>query len=210
MRNSFSANFIWGEILRKRIFSLKNVFLSILPFCAVIFSACNLLQETPGSFLEDYGSIATVANVDIRGGTQTQQGGWLNVGSDGDLTITYTIDNPGNHRLRAKVSLTNIAPDLDFPENDDLLRSWIEKVPQGDGTVQDDPRTEDDEDFLKSTFKLKISRSDLDAIDGKSALCNISPTVILYRADFGEEERVQSTHTIALRCNTPPKQLKMP
>lgn len=191
--------------MRKRIFSLKNVFLSILPFCAVIFSACNLLQETPGSFLEDYGSIATVANVDIRGGTQTQQGGWLNVGSDGDLTITYTIDNPGNHRLRAKVSLTNIAPDLDFPENDDLLRSWIEKVPQGDGTVQDDPRTEDDEDFLKSTFSLKISRSDLDAIDGKSEQCNISPTVILYRADFGEEERVQSTHTIALRCNTPPQ-----
>lgn len=171
----------------------------------MIFSACNLLQETPGSFLEDYGSIATVANVDIRGGTQTQQGGWLNVGSDGDLTITYTIDNPGNHRLRAKVSLTNIAPDLDFPENDDLLRSWIEKVPQGDGTVQDDPHTEDGEDFLRSTFSLKISGSDLDAIDGKSALCNISPTVILYRADFGEEERVQSTHTIALRCNTPPQ-----
>lgn len=171
----------------------------------MIFSACNLLQETPGSFLEDYGSIATVANVDIRGGTQTQQGGWLNVGSDGDLTITYTIDNPGNHRLRAKVSLTNIAPDLDFPENDDLLKSWIEKVPQGDGTVQDVPRTEPDEDFLRSTFSLKISRSDLDAIDGKSALCNISPTVILYRADFGEEERVQSRHTIALRCNTPPQ-----
>lgn len=171
----------------------------------MIFSACNLLQETPGSFLEDYGSIATVANVDIRGGTQTQQGGWLNVGSDGDLTITYTIDNPGNHRLRAIVLPLSIDFTPDFPENDDLLRSWIEKVPQGDGTVQDVPRTEPDEDFLKSTFKLKISRSDLDAIDGKSALCNISPTVILYRADFGEEERVQSTHTIALRCNTPPQ-----
>ena len=205
MRNSFSANFIWGEILRKRIFSLKNVFLSILPFCAVIFSACNLLQETPGSFLEDYGSIATVANVDIRGGTQTQQGGWLNVGSDGDLTITYTIDNPGNHRLRAIVLPLPIDFTPDFPENDDLLRSWIEKVPQDDGTVQDDPHTEDDEDFLRSTFSLKISGSDLDAIDGKSALCNISPTVILYRADFGEEERVQSRHTIALRCNTPPQ-----
>lgn len=205
MRNSFSANFIWGEILRKRIFSLKNVFLSILPFCAVIFSACNLLQETPGSFLEDYGSIATVANVDIRGGTQTQQGGWLNVGSDGDLTITYTIDNPGNHRLRAIVLPLSIDFTPDFPENDDLLKSWIEKAPQGDGTVQDVSRTEDGEDFLKSTFKLKISGSDLDAIDGKSALCNISPTVILYRADFGEEERVQSRHTIALRCNTPPQ-----
>lgn len=205
MRNSFSANFIWGEILRKRIFSLKNVFLSILPFCAVIFSACNLLQETPGSFLEDYGSIATVASVDIRGGTQTQQGGWLNVGSDGDLTITYTIDNPGNHRLRAIVLPLPIDFTPDFPENDGLLQTWIEKVPQGDGTVQDVQLTEDGEDFLKSTFKLKILGSDLDAIDGKSALCNISPTVILYRADFGEEERVQSRHTIALRCNTPPQ-----
>ena len=171
----------------------------------MIFSACNLLQETPGSFLEDYGSIATVANVDIRGGTQTQQGGWLNVGSDGDLTITYTIDNPGNHRLRAIVLPLPIDFTPDFPENDDLLQTWIEKVPQGDGTVQDDPHTEDGEDFLKSTFKLKILGSDLDTIDGKSALCNISPTVILYRADFGEEERVQSRHTIALRCNTPPQ-----
>lgn len=144
----------------------------------MIFSACNLLQETPGSFLEDYGSIATVANVDIRGGTQTQQGGWLNVGSDGDLTITYTIDNPGNHRLRAIVLPLSIDFTPDFPE---------------------------DVFFLRSTFSLKISGSDLDAIDGKSALCNISPTVILYRADFGEEERVQSTHTIALRCNTPPQ-----
>lgn len=178
MRNSFSANFIWGEILRKRIFSLKNVFLSILPFCAVIFSACNLLQETPGSFLEDYGSIATVANVDIRGGTQTQQGGWLNVGSDGDLTITYTIDNPGNHRLRAIVLPLSIDFTPDFPE---------------------------DVFFFRSTFSLKISGSDLDAIDGKSEQCNISPTVILYRADFGEEERIQSQHTIALRCNTPPQ-----
>lgn len=144
----------------------------------MIFSACNLLQETPGSFLEDYGSIATVANVDIRGGTQTQQGGWLNVGSDGDLTITYTIDNPGNHRLRAIVLPLSIDFTPDFPE---------------------------DVFFLRSTFSLKILGSDLDAIDGKSALCNISPTVILYRADFGEEERVQSRHTIALRCNTPPQ-----
>ena len=171
----------------------------------MIFSACNLLQETPGSFLEDYGSIATVASVDIRGGTQTQQGGWLNVGSDGDLTITYTIDNPGNHRLRAIVLPLSIDFTPDFPENDGLLQTWIEKAPQGDGTVQDVSRTEDDEDFLKSTFSLKILGSDLDAIDGKSALCNISPTVILYRADFGEEERVQSRHTIALRCNTPPQ-----
>lgn len=144
----------------------------------MIFSACNLLQETPGSFLEDYGSIATVANVDIRGGTQTQQGGWLNVGSDGDLTITYTIDNPGNHRLRAIVLPLSIDFTPDFPE---------------------------DVFFLRSTFSLKISGSDLDAIDGKSEQCNISPTVILYRADFGEEERIQSQHTIALRCNTPPQ-----
>ncbi|MCH5282268.1 MAG: hypothetical protein J1E59_01265 [Treponema sp.] len=128
--------------------------------------------------MEDYGSIATVANVDIRGGTQTQQGGWLNVGSDGDLTITYTIDNPGNHRLRAIVLPLSIDFTPDFPE---------------------------DVFFLRSTFSLKISGSDLDAIDGKSEQCNISPTVILYRADFGEEERIQSQHTIALRCNTPPK-----
>lgn len=192
----------------KKVFSAKTVFLKIFCICsAAFFPACDLFQESPKDFLEDYASIATVATYTISGNT-ISQGSLLNVGSDKDLTITYFVDNPGNHRLRAAIEFPNGSTlnnvDFIFPENAGLLRSWIEETVDEDGNPQQVTRTESGTDFLLSTFSIKISKESLAGIDGKVSQFNISPTVTLYRAEFGEEERTQSFHTIPLRCNTPP------
>ena len=135
-------------------------------------------------------------------------GSLLNVGSDKDFKITYFVDNPGNHRLRAAIEFPNglilSDNDFDFPENAGLLRNWIEETVDGDGNVTQTPQTENETNFLKSTFSIKIPAASLANIDGDASQFNISPTVTLYRADFGEEERMQSFHTIHLRCNSPP------
>lgn len=192
----------------KKVFSAKNIFLKIFCICAAaFFPACDLFQESPKDFLEDYASIATVATYTISSNT-ISQGSLLNVGSDEDLTITYFVDNPGNHRLRAAIEFPNglilSDNDFDFPENAGLLRSWIEETIDGDGNVTRTTRTENETNFLKSMFSIKIPADSLANIDGKVSQFNISPTVTLYRADFGEEKRMQSLHTIPLRCNTPP------
>ena len=192
----------------KKVFSAKNIFLKIFCICsAAFFPACDLFQESPKDFLEDYASIATVATYTISGNT-ISQGAYLNVGSDEDLTITYIVDNPGNHRLRAAIEFPNglilSDNDFDFPENAGLLRSWIEETIDEDGNPQQVTRTESGTDFLRSTFSIKIPAASLANIDGKVSQFNISPTVTLYRADFGEEKRMQSLHTIPLRCNSPP------
>ena len=136
------------------------------------------------------------------------QGAYLNVGSDKDFKITYFVDNPGNHRLRAAIEFPNglilSDNDFDFPENAGLLRSWIEETIDEDGNPQQVTRTESGTDFLRSTFSIKIPQAFLEDIDGDVSQFNISPTVTLYRADFGEEKRMQSFHTIPLRCNSPP------
>lgn len=192
----------------KKVFSAKNIFLKIFCICAsAFFPACDLFQESPKDFLEDYASIATVATYTISGNT-ILQGAYLNVGSDKDFKITYFVDNPGNHRLRAAIEFPNglilSDNDFDFPENAGLLRSWIEETIDEDGNVTRTTRTENETNFLKSMFSIKIPAAFLANIDGKVSQFNISPTVTLYRADFGEELRTQSFHTIPLRCNTPP------
>lgn len=192
----------------KKVFSAKNIFLKIFCICAAaFFPACDLFQESPKDFLEDYASIATVATYTISSNT-ISQGSLLNVGSDKDFKITYFVDNPGNHRLRAAIEFPNglilSDNDFDFPENAGLLRSWIEETVDEDGNPQQVTRTESGTDFLRSTFSIKIPQASLAGIDGKVSQFNISPTVTLYRADFGEELRTQSFHTIPLRCNTPP------
>ena len=192
----------------KKVFSAKNIFLKVFCICAAaFFPACDLFQESPKDFLEDYASIATVATYTISGNT-ISQGSLLNVGSDEGLTITYFVDNPGNHRLRAAIefptpNVKDVA-EIDFPENAGLLRSWTEETVDGDGNVTQTPQTENETNFLKSTFSIKIPAASLANIDGDASQFNISPTVTLYRADFGEEERMQSFHTIHLRCNSPP------
>ncbi|MDE5580324.1 MAG: hypothetical protein K2I95_02755 [Treponemataceae bacterium] len=197
--------------MMKKVLSAKNIFLKIfLPICAAaILSTCDLFQESPKDFLEDYASIATVASREIRPNDKLiPQGAWLNVGSDDDITITYIVDNPGNHRLRAAIEFptpnVKAVAEIDFPENDGLLRSWIEETIDGDGNVTRTTRTENETNFLKSTFSIKIPAASLANIDGKISQFDISPTVTLYRADFGEEKRMQSFHTIHLRCNSPP------
>lgn len=192
----------------KKVFSAKNIFLKIFCICAAaFFPACDLFQESPKDFLEDYASIATVASANIDVATISHNG-WLNVGSDEDLTITYIVDNPGNHRLRAAIEFPNglilSDNDFDFPENAGLLRRWIEETIDGDGNVTRTTRTENETNFLKSMFSIKIPQASLANIDGDASQFDISPTVTLYRADFGEELRTQSFHTIPLRCNTPP------
>ena len=192
----------------KKAFSAKNIFLKIFCICAAaFFPACDLFQESPKDFLEDYASIATVANTQFSG-EAILQGAYLNVGSDKDFKITYFVDNPGNHRLRAAIEFPNglilSDNDFDFPENAGLLRSWTEETFDEDGNPQQVTRTESGTDFLRSTFSIKIPAASLANIDGKVSQFNISPTVTLYRADFGEEKRMQSLHTIPLRCNTPP------
>lgn len=192
----------------KKVFSAKNIFLKIFCICsAAFFPACDLFQESPKDFLEDYASIATVASANIDVAT-IPQGAWLNVGSDKDLTITYFVDNPGNHRLRAAIEFPNGLNSDDvnfnFPENDDLLRSWIEETIDEDGNPQQVTRTENETNFLKSMFSIKIPQASLANIDGDASQFDISPTVTLYRAEFGEELRMQSFHTIPLRCNSPP------
>ncbi|MDE6067520.1 MAG: hypothetical protein K2F89_01015 [Treponemataceae bacterium] len=192
----------------KKVFSAKNIFLKIFCICsAAFFPACDLFQESPKDFLEDYASIATVATYTISGNT-ISQGSLLNVGSDKDFKITYFVDNPGNHRLRAAIefpngsTLNNVG--FIFPENAGLLRTWIEETVDEDGNPQQVTRTENETNFLKSMFSIKIPQASLANIDGKVSQFNISPTVTLYRAEFGEELRTQSFHTIPLRCNTPP------
>lgn len=192
----------------KKVFSAKNIFLKIFCICAAaFFPACDLFQESPKDFFEDYASIATVAKYEFSG-EAILQGAYLNVGSDEDFKITYFVDNPGNHRLRAAIEFPNglilSDNDFDFPENAGLLRSWIEETIDEDGNPQQVTRTESGTDFLRSTFSIKIPQASLANIDGKVSQFNISPTVTLYRADFGEEKRMQSLHTIPLRCNTPP------
>lgn len=192
----------------KKAFSAKNVFLKIfLPICAaILFSACDLFQESPKDFLEDYSSIATVATYAISGNA-IPQGAWLNVASDENLTITYFVDNPGNHRLRAEIKLSNgITFTPKFPENEngELCQTWIEETVDDEGNVTQTSHTENETDFLLSTFSIEIPSSSLAGIDGDVSQFNISPTVTLYRADFGEKVRMQSLHTISLRCNTPP------
>ncbi|MDE5775420.1 MAG: hypothetical protein K2H67_00900, partial [Treponemataceae bacterium] len=195
--------------MMKKVLSAKNIFLKIfLPICAAaILSTCDLFQESPKNFLEDYASIATVANTQFSGDA-IPQGAWLNVGSDENFKITYFVDNPGNHRLRAAIEFptpnVKAVAEIDFPENAGLLRSWIEETIDGDGNVTQTPQTEDETNFLKSTFSVTIPAASLAKIDGDVSQFNISPTVTLYRADFGEEERMQSFHTIHLRCNSPP------
>ena len=192
----------------KKAFSAKTVFLKIFCICSVaFFPACDLFQESPKDFLEDYASIATVAKYEFSG-EAILQGAYLNVGSDKDFKITYFVDNPGNHRLRAAIKFPNglilSDNDFDFPENAGLLRNWTEETFDEDGNPQQVTRTESGTDFLRSTFSIKISKESLAGIDGKVSQFNISPTVTLYRAEFGEELRTQSFHTIPLRCNTPP------
>lgn len=192
----------------KKVFSAKIVFLKIFCICsAAFFPACDLFQESPKDFLEDYASIATVTKYEFSGEV-ILQGAYLNVGSDKDFKITYFVDNPGNHRLRAAIEFPNGLNsddvDFNFPENAGLLRSWTEETVDEDGNPQQVKRTESGTDFLLSTFSIKIPAASLAGIDGKVSQFNISPTVTLYRADFGEELRTQSFHTIPLRCNSPP------
>lgn len=192
----------------KKVFSAKNIFLKIFCICAAaFFPACDLFQESPKDFLEDYASIATVAKYEFSG-EAILQGAYLNVGSDKDFKITYFVDNPGSHRLRAEIkfptpNVKDVAK-IDFPENAGLLRSWTEETIDENGNPQQVTRTESGTDFLLSTFSIKIPQASLAGIDGKVSQFNISPTVTLYRAEFGEELRTQSFHTINLRCNSPP------
>ncbi len=190
----------------KKSFSAKNIFLKIfLPICAAtFFSACDLFQETPKNFLEDYASVASVESYTLSA-SAVSQGAWQNIDSNADFTINYFVDNPGNHRLRAVIESPNsFLSDFVFPENNGLLQSWIEETTDEDGNVTRTSHTETDKNFLKSTFSIKIPQASLTGIDGDISQFDISPTVVLYRADFGEEERIQSSHTIHLRCNTPP------
>lgn len=190
----------------KKAFSAKNIFLKIfLPICAAtLLFTCDLFQESPKDFLEDYSSIATVATYTISGNT-IPQGAWLNVGSDENLTITYFVDNPGNHRLRASVKLPiPFTPKFPENENGELCQTWFEETVDDEGNVAQTSRTETETNFLLSTFSIEIPQSSLAGIDGDVLQFDISPTVTLYRADFGEEVRMQSVYTIPLRCNTPP------
>lgn len=214
MKGNFSATpphikFRCGDILMKNRIRQKINFIKIfLPICAVaLLSACDLLEESPKDFLEDYGSIASVAKTEFSEVT-VPQGAWQNIGSSGDVTINYIIENPGDYRLRAKVTFPDeiALPEgsIVFPENDGLLQSWTEKVDDGAGSTT---RTENETNFLKSTFAITFPKDFLAGIDGYVSKFDISPTVLLYRADFGAEERPQSSHTIRLRCNTPPEKI---
>lgn len=193
----------------KKSFSAKTHFLKLfLPLCALIFCACNLLQETPNDFLEDYASIAMVSRTVLAPDDAIPQGAWQNVGSNHDFYITYFVENPGNHRLRAEVTFpdASVATDakINFPENDGLLRSWTELEDNGAGNITPVVRTETETNFLLTYFTITIPQSFLDTIDGDAARFNISPTVTIYRSDFGVEERPQSSYTLNVRCNTPP------
>lgn len=214
MKGNFSATpphikFRCGDILMKNRIRQKINFIKIfLPICAVaLLSACDLLEESPKDFLEDYGSVASVAKTEFSEVT-VPQGAWQNIGSSGDVTINYIIENPGDYRLRAKVTFPDeiALPEgsIVFPENDGLLQSWTEKVDDGAGSTT---RTENETNFLKSTFAITFPKDFLAGIDGYVSKFDISPTVLLYRADFGAEERPQSSHTIRLRCNTPPEKI---
>lgn len=214
MKDNFSATpphikFRCGDILMKNRIRQKINFIKIfLPICAAaLLSACDLFQETPKDFLEDYGSVASVAKTEFSEVT-VPQGAWQNIGSSGDVTINYIIENPGDYRLRAKVTFPDeiALPEgsIVFPENDGLLQSWTEKVDDGAGSTT---RTENETNFLKSTFAITFPKDFLAGIDGYVSKFDISPTVLLYRADFGAEERPQSSHTIRLRCNTPPEKI---
>lgn len=214
MKDNFSATpphikFRCGDILMKNRIRQKINFIKIfLPICAAaLLSACDLFQETPKDFLEDYGNIANVAKTEFS--TEVvPQGAWHNIGSSGDVTINYIIENPGDHRLRAEVTFPNEIAlsevSIVFPENDGLLRSWTEVVDDGAGSTT---RTENETNFLTSTFSITFPQSLLDTIDGNISQFDISPTVMLYRTDFGAEERPQSSHTIRLLCNTPPEKI---
>lgn len=217
MKGNFSATpphikFRCGDILMKNRIRQKINFIKIfLPICAVaLLSACDLLEESPKDFLEDYGSIASVAKTEFSEVT-VPQGQWQNIGSSGDVTINYIIENPGDHRLRAEVTFPNEIAlsevSIVFPENDGLLRSWTEVVDDGAGSTTTTTRTETETNFLRTTFNITFSQSFLAGIDGDVSQFDISPTVTLYRADFGAEERPQSSHTIRLRCNTPPEKI---
>lgn len=214
MKDNFSATpphikFRCGDILMKNRIRQKINFIKIfLPICAAaLLSACDLFQETPKDFLEDYGSVASVAKTEFSEVT-VPQGAWQNIGSSGDVTINYIIENPGDYRLRAKVTFPDeiALPEgsIVFPENDGLLQSWTEKVDDGAGSTT---RTENETNFLKSTFAITFPKDFLAGIDGYVSKFDISPTVLLYRADFGAEERPQSSHTIRLLCNTPPEKI---
>ena len=199
MKGDFSTTpphikFRCGDFLMKNRISQKINFIKIfLPICAVaLLSACDLLEESPKDFLEDYGSVAGVAKTEFSGET-VSQGQWQNIGSSDDVTIKYSIENPGNHRLHAAVTFPDrVAPyvNIVFPENDDLLQA-----------------TETGTNFLRTTFNITFLQSFLAGIDGDVSKFDISPTVLLYRADFGAEERPQSSHTIRLQCNTPPEEI---
>lgn len=216
MKGNFSATpphikFRCGDIVMKNRIRQKINFIKIfLPICvAALLSACDLLEESPKDFLEDYGSIASVAKTEFS--TElVPQGAWQNIGSSGDFTINYIIENPGDHRLRAEVTFPDeVAPSVRivFPENNGLLRSWTEVVDDGAGSTTQTTRTESETNFLKSAFSITFPKDFLAGIDGVVSQFDISPTVLLYRADFGAEERPQSSHTIRLRCNTPPEEI---
>lgn len=192
----------------KKSFSAKTHFLKLfLPLCALIFYACNLLQETPNDFLEDYASIAQVTFANCTPDT-IPQGAWRNVGSDHDFYITYFVENPGNHRLRAEVAFSDAnveaKADINFPENNGLLHSWIEFEDDGAGNITSVTQTETETNFLLTYFTIRIPQSFLQTIDGDVGNFNISPTVTLFRSNFGMEERPQSSYTLNVRCNTPP------
>lgn len=216
MKDDFSAtppriNSRRDDFAMKSHLSRKIHFLKIcLALCAsVLLFACDLFQETPKDFLEDYGSIASVAKTEFSV-EPVLQGAWQNIGSSGDVTINYVVDNPGNHRLRAKISFpegcafSNDDIVFGFSENDGLLQSWTEIVDDGAGGTAQTSRTESETNFLKSAFSITFPQALLLLIDGDVSRFDISPTVTLYRAEFGAEERPQSSHTIRLRCNTPP------
>ncbi len=214
MKDDFSAtpprvNSRRGDCAMKSHLSRKINFLKIcLALCAsVLLFACDLFQETPKDFLEDYGSVASVTKTDFSV-TPVSQGAQQNIGSGKDVTINYVVENPGEHRLRAEISfpnnLTLSDDDFNFPENDDLLQTWTEKEDDGAGGTTTTTHTESGTNFLTSTFSITFPQSLLDTIDGDVSRFDISPTVTLYRSDYGAEERPQSSHTIRLRCNTPP------
>lgn len=158
--------------------------------------------------MEDYASIAMVSRTVLAPDDAISQGAWQNVGSNHDFYITYFVENPGNHRLRAEVAFSDANveanADIDFPENDGLLHSWIELEDDGAGNITPVVRTEAETNFLLTYFTITIPQSFLDTIDGDAAQFNISPTVTIYRSDFGVEERPQSSYTLNVRCNTPP------